>query len=89
MAHTPIHPRRARVPVDPAAYARLFEADPEGAAILEELVVLFARPAVLEGGIDAVLKTYDRNGARRVLDFITNRINLANGVQSHDDNDDE
>src|SRR3546814_1644046 len=53
-------------PVDPAIYARVFEELRDGQDILEELVRRFARPAKLEGGIDAVLATYHRDGARSV-----------------------
>lgn len=72
-------------PLEPAAYARLFEANREGAQVLEELTRRFARPAKLEGGIDAVLTTYHRDGQRSVLEFIVNRINAANGVPDNDD----
>lgn len=68
------------VQLPPEAYARLFDANPEGAQILEELVRRFSRPAKLEGGIDAVLATYHRDGARSVVEFIVSRINQANGV---------
>lgn len=66
--------------VEPIVYAQLFERDAGGAAILEELVRLFARPAVSDGGIEAILKTYERAGQRKVLDFIMSKINQANGV---------
>lgn len=72
-------------PLDPAVYARVFEDAKEGQQILEELVVRFARPAKRTGGIDAVLETYHRDGARSVVEFITNRINTANGVESPND----
>lgn len=65
----------------PQDYKDLFEDDRRGAAILEHLIRAFARPAVVSGGIDAVLETYQRDGQRRVLEFITNQINRANGVQ--------
>lgn len=65
----------------PQDYKDLFEDDRRGAAILEHLIRAFARPAVITGGIDAVLATYQRDGQRRVLEFITNQINRANGVQ--------
>lgn len=65
----------------PDLYKQVFEDDRRGAAILEHLTQLFARPAVTEGGIDAVLKTYHRDGQRRVLEFIVGQINRANGVQ--------
>ena len=52
----------------------------ESAAILEDLTRRFARPAVTTGGLDAVLQTYHRDGARRVIEFIVAQINRANGV---------
>lgn len=61
-------------------YKALFEDDKRGAAILEHLIQVFARPAVVTGGIDAVLATYQRDGQRRVLEFITSQINRANGI---------
>jgi len=64
----------------PEQYKELFEDDRRGAAILEHLIRTFARPAVVSGGIDAVLATYQRDGQRRVLEFITNQINRAHGV---------
>lgn len=67
-------------PLSPAIYQRVFEEYRDGAQILEELLRRFSRPAVDEGGIDAILKTYKRAGAREVLEFIVARINQANGV---------
>lgn len=67
-------------PLPPEVYARVFENHAEGVLILEDLVRRFHRPAVTEGGIDAVLKTYHREGARAVVDFIINRVNQARGV---------
>lgn len=73
-------------PIDPRVYARLFEEDREGAAVLEELMRRFAKPAVIKGGIDAVLQTYHNDGARSVLEFIVSRVNQAHGVPvAHDD----
>lgn len=71
-----------RLPQEPGPkeYAALFEDDARGVAILEHMTRLFARPAVLTGGIDAVLQTYQRDGQRRVLEFIVNQINRAHGV---------
>lgn len=69
--------------IQPDLYAQVFEGDTRGAAILEELVQRFSRPAVTTGGIDAVLKTYHREGARSVVEFIVARINQANGVEDH------
>jgi len=69
-----------REPLAPEVYARVFENHAEGVQVLEDLVRRFHRPAVTEGGIDAVLKTYHREGARAVVDFIINRVNQARGV---------
>ncbi len=65
---------------EPSVYKEIFEDDRRGAAVLEDLIQRFARPQVNSGGIDAVLKTYERGGMRLVLDFITAQINRANGV---------
>ena len=65
----------------PDLYKQVFEDDRRGAAILEHLTQMFARPAVTTGGIDAVLQTYHRDGARRVLEHIVSQINRANGVR--------
>ena len=48
--------------------------------VLDHLIVKFTRPAVTEGGIDAVLKTYMRQGTRMPLDYIVTQINRAHGV---------
>lgn len=66
--------------VDPSTYKAIFEDDRRGAAILEDLIRRFSRPAATEGGIDAVLKTYQRDGMRQVCEFIVTQINRANGV---------
>lgn len=64
----------------PDLYRAIFETDQRGAAILEDLIRRFTKPAVTEGGIDAVLKTYERMGMQRVLHHIVGQINRANGV---------
>lgn len=69
-------------PLPPEAYARVFENHAEGRLILEELTARFARPAVTSGGIDAILQTYQRDGARRVIEFIVGRINQAAGLDA-------
>ena len=61
-------------------YADIFDTDRRGARILEHMISKFERPAVVKGGIDAVLQTYVRMGQRNVLDFINNQIAVANGV---------
>lgn len=68
-----------------AEYKALFEDDKRGVAILEHLIQVFARPAVVTGGIDAVLATYQRDGQRRVLDFIHNQVNRANGADVNEE----
>lgn len=70
--------------LDPAIYARLFDGHKDGPAVLDDLTRRFCRPAVADGGIDAVLKTYHRAGARAVVEYIIARINQANGVPDHD-----
>ena len=66
---------------DPSTYRRLFEDNADGAAVLDDLVRRFSQPQVSAGGIDAVLKTYERGGMRKVLDYILGQINQAHGVQ--------
>jgi len=64
----------------PQDYADIFEVDKRGQRIMEDLICRFVRSSVTDGGIDAVLKTYERIGQRKPLDFITSMINRANGV---------
>jgi hypothetical protein len=66
--------------VTPQLYAAVFEVDKRGAAILEDLVRRFTLPAVISGGIDAVLQTYLRQGQQSVINHILLQINRANGV---------
>lgn len=80
-------PSRAEAALAPTVYARVFEGHAEGAQILEELALRFARPAQRTGGIDAILETYHRDGARSVVEFIVNRINQANLGAEHVDPD--
>lgn len=61
-------------------YRQIFEVDKRGAQLLEDLVVRFSQPAVVEGGIDAVIKTYHRMGQNSVVQYIVGQINRANGV---------
>ena len=70
--------------VTPDLFHQIFEVDKRGAAILEYLVTRFSRPAVTDGGIDAVLKTYERMGEQKVVQHIIGQINRANGVQPTD-----
>lgn len=66
--------------VTPAMFKEVFEDSRAGQLVLEKLIQVFTQPAVTDGGIDAVLKTYQRMGQRRVLDHIINQINQAHGV---------
>jgi hypothetical protein len=66
--------------VDAAMFARVFENHHEGRLLLEELTRRFARPPVLEGGIDGIRKSDFRAGQREVVEFIVRQINRANGV---------
>lgn len=70
---------------DQYTYARLFESNDDGLRVMQDLERRFCRPAKTEGGIDAVLQTYHRAGARAVVEFILARINQANGVEPNDD----
>ena len=74
---------------NPEAYRRLFEDNADGVAVLEDLIARFTRTQVSEGGIDAVLKTYERGGMRKVLDHILGQINRAHGVPEDVPSNDE
>lgn len=80
---------RGREPLHPTVYQRVFEVDALGSQVLEELTHVFVRPAKRAGGIDAVLETFHRDGARSVIEFIVNRINAANGVTPTIEGDDD
>lgn len=73
---------RGTKPADATAlmYLELFEQHPTGRIVLDDLLKRYTQSAVTDGGIDAVLKTYQRMGQRRVLDFIVMQINRANGL---------
>lgn len=71
----------------PDDYKLIFEDHKVGAAILEQMTRIFARPAVVQGGIDAVLQTYHRDGSRRVLEHIVSQINRANSVPDIDESE--
>lgn len=75
----------SRIPdVTPELFREVFEIDKRGAAILESLITRFSQPAVTEGGIDAVLKTYERMGSTKVVHYIVGQLNRANGVAPTD-----
>lgn len=68
--------------IDEFDYQRLFDRNPEGEAILEDLVKRFSLPPSFDEH-NASLKTYYRAGQRSVIDFILSRVNRANGVTEH------
>ena len=61
----------------------IFEVDRRGAEIFEILYRRFAAHAKVhtDGGIDAVLKTYQASAHREVIEYIVTRCNRARGVQ--------
>jgi predicted TIM-barrel enzyme len=75
--------------VTPAMFKEVFEDSRAGQIVLESLIQRFAQDAVTDGGIDAVLKTYQRTGQRRVLDYIVTQINRANNVPDTQGENDE
>ena len=66
--------------VTPEMYKEVFEDHPTGRLVLDDLIRKFTRPAVTDGGIDAVLKTFNHAGQRKPLDHIVTQINRAHGV---------
>ena len=52
-----------------------------GASVMADLERRFSQPAVMAGGVDAVLQTYFRAGQRDVIDYINLRI--AQGALTH------
>lgn len=66
--------------VTPEMYARVFENHAEGALVLEDLVRRFGANPYVRGGVEAQRETDYRAGALRVVSFILNRVNQANGV---------
>jgi hypothetical protein len=68
-------------------YRQIFEVDKRGAAILEHMVQRFSQPASVEGGIDAVLKTYHRMGQHSVVQHILMQLNRANQVPDIQENE--
>ncbi|WP_019652255.1 MULTISPECIES: Bbp19 family protein [Variovorax] len=71
----------------PELYRQIFEVDKRGAQILEDLVRRYSKPAVVEGGIDAVIKTYHRMGEHEVVQHIIRMINRANSVPDTQENE--
>ncbi len=70
-------------PANEFDYQDLFEKNPYGQIILDDLVSRFSLPPSFDEH-NAEIKTYYRAGQRSVIDFILSRINRANGVQDND-----
>lgn len=64
----------------PEDYREIFENNPHGALILEDLIRYFGGTIYVRGGHEAERQTTFNAGRRAVLDFILGRINAANGV---------
>lgn len=67
----------------PQDYKDLFETNKAGAKIFDELVVRFGTIPSKKGGIDRVLDQFEYAGQRKVIEFITLKINQADGVRTH------
>jgi hypothetical protein len=74
-------PAKAR----PEDYQQVFEQNPQGALILEELVARFGGNPYVRGGIEAQRETDFRAGCLRVVSHILDQINRANGAEVSDD----
>jgi hypothetical protein len=77
---------RARID---ALFLDLFETDRRGAVVFDVLYRRFAAGAKVhtEGGIDAVLKTYQASAHREVIEYIVRRCNRARGTDDEPIND--
>lgn len=73
-------------PPTPQDYQLIFEHNPVGAAILEDLVRRFAaRNPYVRGGHEADRQTAFNAGQQEVVQFILRRINQANGVDDENE----
>lgn len=68
----------------PQDYADIFEANKQGALILDALVRRFGGAIYVKGGLEGDRQTAFNAGRRDVLDHILNQINLSNGVQENE-----
>ena len=64
-------------------FQRVFEGHHEGVKVLEHLLVRFKRNPWVRGGHEAERETNRRFGNTEVVDYIIARINRANGVNEH------
>lgn len=75
-------------PLQPVDYQRVFEGDPVGARILEDLVARFGGNPYTRGGLEAQRQTDFNAGKLEVVDFLLRKINQANGAE-HDESQHE
>ncbi len=68
----------------PEDYQLIFEVHKTGQRIFEDLIQRFGRVPGKAEGIDRVLDQFEYAGQRKVIEYITLRINQANGVDNDD-----
>lgn len=69
-------------PLQPVDYQRVFEGDPVGARILEDLVERFGGNPYKAGGLDAQRQTDFNAGKLEVVNFLLRKINQAHGAEN-------
>lgn len=69
-------------PLLPVDYQRVFEGDPIGARILDELVCRYGGNPYTKGGLEAQRETDRKAGALDVVNFLLRKINQANGADN-------
>lgn len=67
----------------PSDYQLIFEEHKIGNKVYEDLVSRFARTGSRGEGLDKVINTFEAIGAMKVIEYITLRINQANGVKDY------
>lgn len=70
-----------RKPLQPEDFARVFEGDPIGARILEDLVERYGRNPYVKGGLEAQRETDFNAGKLEVVNFLLRKINQAHGAE--------
>lgn len=68
----------------PEDYSLIFESSRIGQKIYADLLARFGRIPSNSSGIDRILDQFQYAGQRKVIEFITLRINQANGVQENE-----
>lgn len=68
----------------PESYARIFECEPEGKLILDDLLARFGRNPYVKGGQEADRQTAFNSGALEVMNYIARRIEQARGETSNE-----